>query len=142
MGKGESEPINSGQDRTQSTLLPELLDECITEENPVYLSSDPWVANEYAIRKAGLTGHKANTMEFYAGVHNPKIVDTATKDKLSKASQGYIDSWNRQAKKEGHDGVLLDINGTQELVVFDNNRVKSVTGNTGKFNNENRKNRR
>ena len=24
-----------GQDRTQSTLLPELLDECITEENPV-----------------------------------------------------------------------------------------------------------
>lgn len=73
-------------------------------------------------------------MALYFAVTNPYPIDLATKGKLRRAPQAYIDAFTQRVKERGHDGVKLSFDdGTIEIVAFEPTQVKSAIGNNGDF---------
>jgi hypothetical protein len=74
-------------------------------------------------------------------MENPKTVDTDIfKVKLPEGMrrEDAAKFITEQAKKEGHDGLVIMDNGkVQEAIVFEPTQIKSTLGNTGEFSREN-----
>ena len=101
-----------------------------------YLTSDIDTAEVYAKQKAGPAAE--NVMPLYVALHNPLIADADTKQLFRKQSKSAIDKWTDEMIRRGYDGTILQFDdGHVEVVAFNKSAVKSASGNSGEFNENN-----
>lgn len=113
----------------------------------VYMTTSSDIAGSYANLKSGRSGPQI--MPLYARLENPYYATVQDKQRIqlishnkgAKAGREASDIWTEELKKQGYDGVILDLpaskvgksNASMEIVVFDPSGVKSASGNRGTF---------
>jgi hypothetical protein len=99
-----------------------------------FFSSDPSWANYHAEMSADFRGKGTpNVLPVYLNMKNPLVLD----GKNAEVSKDYINnyaSFQKQAKKDGHDGLIIkNSEGGTEYVAFKPTQIKSATENIGTF---------
>ena len=97
----------------------------------VYLTDSPYLAGEYARIKPGAAS--PNVIPVNARLENPYIATREEKSQLKNSGREGADRWTEKVRSLGHDGVILEMNGAREIVIFDPAGVKSTVGNRGTF---------
>jgi hypothetical protein len=74
----------------------------------------------------------ANVMPVYLALQNPKLIESLSADRQVENEA------IKQAKKEGHDGIVITLDGEPlSYIAFNPEQIKSATGNRGTFDPEN-----
>lgn len=89
-----------------------------------------------------LSGDNPHVKEVYLSIRNPKIIPFHRIEVDGGTDQGKMYLEFQQARKDGHDGVILtgvpEFGGnSDQYVAFNSNQIKSATGNSGMFNLDN-----
>ncbi len=98
----------------------------------VYLTDHIGLAKRYAEQKRGNAA--PHVIHLYAKLENPYMATMNDKERLKPLGRKGADEFTTKLISEGYDGVILEMNGGREIVVFDTAGVKSATDNNGEFN--------
>ncbi|MCM1128418.1 MAG: hypothetical protein NC211_00705 [Alistipes senegalensis] len=103
----------------------------------IYLTSELWVAEEYAHNKQGEAGQ--NIMPLFVRLRNPYIASFEEKQTLGIRSEEEARERTAELIRQGYDGIIAyefreeDWVNTKEVVVFSPEQVKSAISNAGTF---------
>jgi hypothetical protein len=102
-----------------------------------FFTDDP----SYAVRYAGRGFEKdgAIIVPAYLSIKNPKYEPLSLIDEIEGSwGQGRAKTYAEKLKLQGYDGLIFQgvakIGSIREIVVFKSNQIKSATGNSGAFN--------
>lgn len=91
-----------------------------------YLTSNPMLAENYAIGAVGRNGGLKTVMEFYVSVSNPKIYSRATdfyRDLDTHKANG--SSLVELLKEQGIDSIIVR-DDMEEVIIFNSEKIKPV----------------
>jgi hypothetical protein len=95
-------------------------------DNGFYLTSNPMLAENYAVGAVGRNGGLKTVMEFYVSISNPKFYNRATdfyRELETHKANGT--SLIELLKEEGMDSIIVR-EDMEEVIVFDSENIRPV----------------